>query len=98
MLKYYVLLFLIVGVALFYAFVMDPCNSQLRTEFSNKYPSYEILNSGASEGSPESVRCHISYRKPESERIHEEIWRYRYSDGGWEFSRALETSKREQTP
>ena len=98
MLKYYVALFLIMGMALFYAFITDPCNRQLRTEFSNKHPSYKILNSGASEGSPETVRCRISYQEPDSEQIYEDIWLYRDSGGGWEFSRILETSKMEQTP
>jgi len=98
MLKYYVFAFLIVGIALFYAFLKDPCNRQLRTDFSNKYPSYKILESGASEGSPESVRCHISYQKLDSEQIYEDIWLYLYADSRWKFSRVLETPKREQTP
>ena len=98
MLKYYVFLFLIVGIALFYAFLQDPCNRQIRTDFSNKYPSYKILDSGASEGSRESVRCYISYQKPDSEQIHEDIWLYRDSGSGWKFSRILEPPKREQTP
>ena len=98
MLKYYVFAFLIVGIALFYAFLKDPCNRQLRADFSNKYPGYKILESGASEGSPESVRCHISYQKPDTEKIYEDIWLYLYADTGWKFSRVLETPKRERTP
>ncbi|MBW2289414.1 MAG: hypothetical protein JRG90_16530 [Deltaproteobacteria bacterium] len=97
MLKYYIFLFLIVGIGLFYVFIKDPCNRQLETDFSNKHPSYKILNSGASEGSPESVRCHISYRKPDSEQIYEDIWLYQDSGRGWEFSRILVTGKTEQT-
>ncbi len=98
MLKYYVLLVLILGIALFYVFLKDPCNRQLRTDFSNKYPSYTILDSGASEGSPESVHCRISYRKPDSKQIYEEIWLYQDFGSGWNFSRILETRKREPTP
>ena len=98
MLKYYIALFLIAGIALFYIFLKDPCSNQLRTYFSNKYPDYEILFSGAGEGSPEDVQCHISYRKPDSEQIHEAIWLYQDSGSGWNLSRILETDKREQAP
>ncbi len=98
MLKYYIFAFAIVGIALFYAFISDPCNRQLRTDFSDKYPSYAILDSGASEGSRESVRCHISYRKPDSEQIYEDTWLYRDLGSGWKFSRILEAHKREETP
>ena len=98
MLKYYVLLVLILGIALFYVFLKDPCNRQLRTDFSNKYPSYTILDSGAREGSLDSVHCHVSYRKPDSEQIYEDIWLYQDLGSGWNFSRILETRERAQTP
>ena len=98
MLKYYVLIFLAVGIGLFYVFIKDPCNQQLRSDFANKHPSYEILDTGASEGSPESVRCQISYRKPDSEQIHKDTWLYQDKGRGWEFSRILETPNEEQAP
>ncbi len=96
MLKYYVCLFLAAAVALFYAFTMDPCNRLLTTDFSDKHPGYKILGTGASEGTPESVRCHISYRKPEREEIYEDIWLYQYSGGEWEFSSVIESRKKEE--
>jgi hypothetical protein len=91
MLKYYAFLALIVAIALYYVFIRDPCNQLLSTDFSNRHPSYKILSSGASEGSPESVRCHISYRKPDSEQIHEDIWLYQYSKRGWQFAKIIGT-------
>ena len=69
----------------------------MRAEFSSKYPDYEILHSGAEEGSPESVRCTISYRKPDSAQIHEELWLYRNPGRGWRFSRVLEGPEGAQT-
>ncbi len=98
MLKYYLLMFLVLVVGLFFVYIKDPCNQQVRTDFSSKYPGYEILNSGASEGSPESVRCHISYRKPDSDETHEDIWLYQDTGRGWQFSKIVETRKKEQTP
>ena len=98
MTKYYVFLILIVGTALFYAFLSDPCNRRLKTDFSNMYPGYKIVDTGASEGSRESVRCHISYQKPDSEQIYEDIWLYRHSGSGWKFSRILETPKSGEGP
>ena len=94
--KYYVLLFLVLGLALSYAYLADPCHSKMRTEFSNEYPTYKILESGAEAGSPESVRCRISYQKPGSEQIHEEIWLYQNPGDGWTFSRILETPEQER--
>ena len=91
--KYYAFLFLIFGIALYYVFIKDPCNNQLRTDFSNRYPGYEILDHGPSEGSRETVRCHISYRKPDSEEVYEDIWLYQDSGRGWEFFKILETGK-----
>ncbi len=98
MLKYYILAFSVVGIALFYAFLSDPCNKQLRTDFSNKYPSYKILDSGAAEGSPESVRCHVSYKKPDGEQVYEDTWLYQNTASGWSFSRILESKQRELQP
>lgn len=98
MLKYYVLLFLIAGLGLYYVFLQDPCNRKFRADFSNKYPNYEILDSGAREGSPEIVHCHIYYQKPDSEQVYEDVWLYQHSPGGWNFSRIIETKVRQQTP
>lgn len=96
--KYYILLVLIFGIILFYVFREDPCNQIFRADFSNKYPSYEILDSVAGEGSPDNVHCHIYYRKPDSEQVYEDIWLYQDLGSGWGFSRILETHKREQPP
>ncbi len=89
--KYYAFLFLIFGIALYYVFIKDPCNNQLRMDFSNRYPDYEVLDHGPSEGSRETVRCRISYRKPDSKEVHEDIWLYQDSGRGWEFSKILDT-------
>ena len=91
MLKYYALLVLVAGIALLYAFHKDPCNRQVRADLLDRHPGYKVLDSTASEGSPESVRCNISYQEPGSEQIHDAIWLYRYSDDVWKFARILET-------
>lgn len=96
--KYYLILVLAMGAVLYYIFLQDPCNNILRTDFSNKYPDYKILDSGSGEGSPESVQCHIYYRKPESEQVYEDIWLYQDSGSGWKLSEVLATKKVEQTP
>ncbi len=96
--KYFLFMFVIVGIALFYVFIKDPCNSQLRTDFSEQFPDYEIVDSGASEGSPESVRCLISYRKPASKQTYEDIWLYQDTGNGWNFARVVETREIEETP
>ena len=93
MLKYYLLMFAVVGIALFYVFLQDPCHRRVREDFANKYPGYELLGSGASEGSPETVRCRISYRKPGSEETYEDTWLYQDSGSGWKFSRIVETGR-----
>ena len=98
MLKYYIVLFLIAGGVLFYVFSQDPCNTLVKTDFANKYPGYKILSSGAGEGSPDSVLCHISYQKPDGKQVYKDVWAYQNSDSGWRFSRILGGNESEQTP
>jgi len=88
--KFYLLLFAIMGSVLFYVYVEDPCNQQIRTEFSSKYPDYKILDSISGEGTPENVLCHIYYEKPDSEEIYKDIWSYKNSESGWQMSGIIE--------
>jgi hypothetical protein len=96
MAKYYFILVLIMGAVLYYIFLEDPCNNMVRADFSEKYPGYEILNSGAGEGTPDTVQCHIRYQKPDSEEIYEEVWLYQKVGSDWSLSGVLETRKTEQ--
>ncbi|RLA16398.1 MAG: hypothetical protein DRQ56_10640 [Gammaproteobacteria bacterium] len=93
--KYFVLMFLVAGIGLFLVFIKDPCSKQVREDFSSNYPSYKILGVSASQGSPESVHCHISFQKPDSKQVFEYVWQYIHAEGGWEFSRAITTSETE---
>jgi hypothetical protein len=95
MTKYYLILLVIAGGFLFYVFRQDPCNQMLRADFSDRNPDYEILDTGAIEGSPDSVSCHIYYEKPDSKQVYEEIWLYQNSDDGWKFSRILQSGASE---
>ena len=95
MAKYYFILVLIMGAVLYYIFLEDPCNNMVRADFSAKNPGYEILNSGAGEGTPDNVQCHIHYQKPDSEEIYEEVWLYQKVGSDWSLSGVLETPKTE---
>jgi hypothetical protein len=97
MVKYYFLLALVAAGFLVYVFLQDPCNQTLRADFSEKHPGYKILDSSAVEGSPESVSCHIYYKKPDSQQVYEDVWLYVKPDGEWQFSRILESGKKKQT-
>ncbi|MDP6374712.1 MAG: hypothetical protein QF515_14075 [Pseudomonadales bacterium] len=97
MAKYYLLLFVVFGGALYYVFLQDPCNRQLRSDFAIKYPGYEILDSGAGAQSThtiQSVHCHVRYRKPDEARVYEDVWLYENLGSGWSFSRILQTEQR----
>ena len=83
------------GAVLYYIFLEDPCNNMVRADFSTKNPDYEILNSGAGEGTPDNVQCHIHYQKPDSEEIYEEVWLYQKVGSDWSLSGVLETPKTE---
>lgn len=96
MLKYYLLLAAVVVVALLYAYLADPCNNLVRMEFAEAHPDWRVLDSGPEEGSPESVLCHVSYRKPGGDRVYEDVWLYLNPGSGWTFSRVVAT--RERTP
>lgn len=98
MLKYYLLAFTVVAIALCYAYVADPCNQLVRMDFAERHPEYEIVDTEAHEGSRESVRCRILYRKPGSEEVHQAVWMYIDGEKGWEFSRVVETHARDEGP
>jgi hypothetical protein len=70
----------------------------VRAAFAERHPGYEIVGSEAVEGSPESVRCQVSYRKPEAEQIYRDIWMYQRAKDGWSFSKILKTGEKEPTP
>ena len=93
MVKYYVLLFLAFAAVLLYIFLQDPCGNNLRIDFLEKYPDYEILFAGAGDNPEEVstnlVHCHIRYRVPEGTGTYEDIWVYQNSGDGWRFSRIL---------
>ncbi len=95
MAKYYALLFLAVGIVLYYIFIQDPCSNKIKTDFSRKYPDYKILNSGAGQTSLDNVNCHIHYRKPDSNQVYEDVWLYQKSGNEWSFSKILRTIRKE---
>jgi len=97
-LKYYLRAFAVVAIALLYAYVSDPCNKLVRMEFASRHPAYEIVDAEPDQGSPERVHCRISYRKPGSEEIHQDVWLYIHGEEGWEFSRVVETQSHDETP
>jgi len=94
--KYYLIMFAVLVGVLWYTYEADPCNRLLRTDFARQNPAYELLSSEAHSGSPESVHCQISYRKPGDEGVYEATWLYGFQDKGWRFSRVVETEKPKQ--
>lgn len=97
MAKYYVLLGLAFVAVMLYIFLQDPCGNNVRSDFLEKYPDYEIVFFGAGESAEEfsnyTVRCHIRYRIPEGIGTYEDVWEYRKADDGWKLSRVLEEHK-----
>jgi hypothetical protein len=98
MAKYYVLLFLAFAFVLLYVFLQDPCGSQLRADFSDRYPDYEILSSGAGINSEESVQCHVRYQKPGTAQAYEDVWLFENRGDGWIFSQILESAPSNDDP
>lgn len=92
--KYYAFLFTVLAAVLWYTFVADPCNRQFRADFARAHPDYVILETGPEKGSPESVQCHVVYRKPGDDAAYEDIWLYQNLGTAWEFAKAIETGKR----
>jgi len=96
MAKYYFLLVLIMGSVLYFVYSEDPCYKNSRADFSRQFPDYKILDSGSTEGSPQSVQCHIRYSKPDNKIVYKDIWLYENQGDGWSFSKIL--VKEEQLP
>lgn len=95
MTKYYVLLIAVIGSILVYIFLQDPCNEQFRVDFSEKYPDYKILDFGG-EGDTENVYCHVFYQKTDDNQIYEDVWIYKRTDDGWNFSEIQKTLMRDE--
>ena len=93
MLKYYIAMFLIMGGILFYIFLQDPCTEQFTADFSNKYPSYKVLDSRSEDGTPTSVQCRVLYQKPGSDKSYEEVWLYEKLGSEWQLSYVPEASE-----
>ena len=89
--KYYFLAMLVFAAVLYYIFIQDPCNILVKADFSKKNPDYEIVDIGASEGSVDSVRCHVYYLKPDDREIYKDIWLYEKSGNDWSLSTAIAT-------
>ena len=97
MLKYYVLLFLVIGSVLTFVFLQDPCNESFRTDFSERFPHYKILDFGG-KGDTDKVYCHITYQKSDSKQVYEDIWVYVNADNGWEFLEAQQSGIKATLP
>jgi hypothetical protein len=98
MAKYYFILFLVMGGVLYYVFLEDPCNQNIKADFSREHPDYKILDSGSREGSPDEVQCHIRYQKPDGDQAYEDVWLYQKTESGWHFASALAKEKAVQAP
>jgi hypothetical protein len=96
--KYWAIMFVALLSVLAYTYLADPCNRLLRADFALRHPGDEIIDTGAEKGSPESVHCHVSYRKPGEQSRYEEVWLYQYEGTRWEFARVVEPSNRRPPP
>lgn len=97
MLKYYVLLFLAIGLVLTFVFLQDPCKERFRSEFSERFPHYKILDFGG-KGDTEKVYCHITYQKSDSKQAYEDIWVYINSDNNWKFLEVQQSETKTAPP
>ncbi len=88
--RYWVFMLVLLGGLLVYAYSSDPCIGLVRREFSEKHSRYEIVSTDAESGSPESVRCVVSYRVPPSREVEQEVWLYRNAGDGWALFKILE--------
>ncbi len=98
MAKYYAILVLFSLGVLYYVFLQDPCNRQLRMDFVEKHPDYTLVDSGSVQGSPLEVQCNVYYQKPADEEVYQEVWSYQKSGSDWRFSSVLQSQKAEQRP
>lgn len=90
--KYWVIMLVILGALLVYSYFADPCIGLVRSEFVEKHPGAKIVSTDAEAGSPESVRCVVSYRKPGNQEIHKEVWWYKNPGSGWALHKIVEPS------
>ena len=98
MAKYYAILILLSLGVLYYVFLQDPCNRQLRMDFLEKYPGYTLVDSDSRQGTPHEVQCNVYYQKPADKQVYQDVWSYKKSGSDWRFSSVLQSRRTEQEP
>jgi hypothetical protein len=98
MARYWIFMLVLLGALLVYAYYSDPCIGLVRGEFQARHPDWELVATDAESGSPESVRCVVSYRAPESRDVKRVIWWYRNDGGDWALFKVLDADVESPEP
>jgi hypothetical protein len=60
----------------------QPSKDDVASEFMKKHPTYTVLSCGVGEGGYEYAYFHIQYKKPNKDKIYEDIWLYNKEPNG----------------
>jgi hypothetical protein len=73
-------------VVIFYTFVIRDHNElyeTVKTDFADKYPTYEFIDCGVGEGDLVVAYVHVRFKRPGDDKIQEEVWQYWDTDSVW---------------
>lgn len=86
----------IIAVAFFVSLLFAcgfPSEEQVKNDFRKKYPNYTPLSAIVGEGDGSAAYYHIRYKKPNDEKIYEQVWLYLEQEDG----KIKSTSKGKET-
>ena len=79
------LIIIILALGLFYIWLTNPNDENVRKEFLAKNPTFEVIDLGVGEGNSDFATYHIRYKKPNDETIYEYVTTYqRCSYNEWQ--------------
>ena|SRR5688572_18437845 len=73
-------------VSVFYSYVFrdnQELHETVKTDFVDKYPDYQFIDCSVGEGDLVVAYVHVKFKKPEDDKIQQEVWQYWDTDGGW---------------
>mgnify|MGYP001591158822 FL=1 len=77
----------VVAFAIFYVWHNRPNDAAVKKEFLAKNPTFEVTSLYVGEGNSDFAEYHINYKKPNDEKVYEQIVTYQKCDNSeWRIS------------
>jgi len=73
---------LILAIAIFCLACGFPSEQQVKNDFRSANPSFQPISAIVGEGHGDAAYYHIWYKKPDDDKVYEQVWLYLRQDDG----------------